>query len=260
MSSALADTLAFVVERVAHALERAGVWHTLAYGTLLGAVREGDIIPWDYDVDFFIRAADVRRILQLNPLLASDGIVLRRMAMSAQALALDTGGLSEGSGPRLTIELHGVQAGDMYPLSLFDDGVLRWYDFEHESYWCPDCSFPHHFMERTSDVTLRGRTYRAPQAAERWLEAIYGASWRTPFRAGDTPASDTNVWGYRFLPTLREQIAWCEARGWDRTRYSGQPHWPRLVAAVGPVGKPPREGDPNQVRWWNDLRQIVELY
>ena len=255
-----ADQLAFVVERVASALERANVWHTLAYGTLLGAVRDGDIIPWDSDVDFFIRAADMRRILLLNAELARDGIMLQRAKMVASVLAANARGISASSGQRLTIDHNGVRVGDLYPLSLFDDGVLRWYDFEHESYWCPDCSFPHYFMAEPAEVRLRGRAYRAPRAAERWLELVYGATWRVPFKAGDARTDDVSVWGYAFKPMLQEARAWCEAQGWDPTSYAGQPHWPRMVAAVGPAGWAPRGEDPNHVHWWKSLSQIVALY
>lgn len=255
-----ADRLAFVVERVARALERAGVWHTLAYGTLLGAVRDGDIIPWDSDVDFFIRAGDERRVLHLHSVLAADGILVRQARMVSSVLAVNARGVAAPSGPRLTIDHEGIRVGDLYPLSLFNDGVLRWYDFEHESYWCPDCSFPHFYMAERSEVLLRGRPYRAPQAAERWLEVIYGPSWRVPFRPGGARTDDVNVWGYTFKPTLRDELAWCESQGWDRSRYAGQPHWPRMVAAVGPAGWAPRGENPNHVRWWSNLGQIVDLY
>ncbi|NXG51922.1 FKRP protein, partial [Psilopogon haemacephalus] len=44
---------------VAAVLEAAGVRYWLEGGSLLGAVRHGDIIPWDYDVDLGIYREDV---------------------------------------------------------------------------------------------------------------------------------------------------------------------------------------------------------
>ena len=98
------------------------------------------------------------------------------------------------------------------------------------------------------------------RAAERWLELVYGATWRVPFKAGDARTDDVSVWGYAFKPMLQEARAWCEAQGWDPTSYAGQPHWPRMVAAVGPAGWAPRGEDPNHVHWWKSLSQIVALY
>ncbi len=254
------DLLAAALDCVSRALTRHGIWHALAYGTLLGAVRDGDVIPWDYDVDFFVRPADLRRILALNPDVARDRVEFTRSSMSPSVLAVNPRHLTSASGPRLRVRYEGQAVGDLYAFSLFSDGVLRWYDVEHEAYWCPESTFPHYFLETLETAEIRGRAYPVPRAAHKWLEYVYGSGWRRPFKAGDARTDEINVWGYAYKPTLADAIAWCEAQGWDRSRYDGEPHWPRAIAAAGPKGWAPRGEDDNQVLWWRTLEDLVLHY
>lgn len=46
-------------------LEKNNIKYSLAYGTMLGACREGDIIKWDFDIDIFILDEDVRNNIKL---------------------------------------------------------------------------------------------------------------------------------------------------------------------------------------------------
>jgi lipopolysaccharide cholinephosphotransferase len=41
--------------------EDSGIWYSLAAGSVLGAVRHGGFIPWDSDLDIFVRITDLAR-------------------------------------------------------------------------------------------------------------------------------------------------------------------------------------------------------
>lgn len=257
-ASTIADRLADALDCLSSFLTSHGIWHTLAFGTLLGAIRANDIIPWDHDLDLLIRPADVPRLLALNPLAQSTGLHFTSIGMSASALALNPSGITAATGWRVVATYRGIAA-DLYPYSLFSDGVLRWYDVQFETYWNPEVSFPHWFVDELEHAVIRGRSYPAPRAAERWLEGIYGDEWREPFRQGDRAGSERSEWGYRFGPKVHAETRWCEEQGWNRNAYSGELRWPRRVAAAGPMGYPPEGGDPTRVRWWRSLHEVVTL-
>lgn len=44
--------------------DSANIWYQLAWGSLLGVVRDGGQIPWDYDIDVFVLAKDRAVLVQ----------------------------------------------------------------------------------------------------------------------------------------------------------------------------------------------------
>lgn len=55
-----------VLKTLTDYLDAHGLRYYLAYGTLLGAVRHHDIIPWDYDIDIQMPRPDFDRFLALS--------------------------------------------------------------------------------------------------------------------------------------------------------------------------------------------------
>ena len=150
---------------VTAALEEAGVRPFLAYGTLLGAVRQGDFIGHDSDADLgYVSAHEhpvdaVLESFRLDRRLTRMGFEITRYSgLAFKVVVRESDGTSRG-------------------LDVFG-GFLR----EGTLYLMGEVGHPfrREWLEPRSEVTLAGRAFPAPHQPERLLEAMYGPGWRVP--------------------------------------------------------------------------------
>ena len=64
-----------------------GIWYSLAFGTMLGAVREKNIIGWDTDVDVFVLHKDLDRIRDAFSKINLQGIEYRNHNTAPRCLS-----------------------------------------------------------------------------------------------------------------------------------------------------------------------------
>jgi hypothetical protein len=197
------------IEEVLGALKKAGIDAFPAYGTLLGAVREGRLIGHDSDADLgyvseYTHPVDVvRESFRLQRSLADMGYRISRY--SGGAFKVD---VVEADGSVRGLDVFG---GFLFDGHLHLMGEIRT-PFERE--WI----FP------LGTCTLEGRELPAPADPDRFLTATYGPSWRVPdpaYKFG-TPESThrrLNGW-FRGTRVKRE--------AWDRS-YSRLPAEPPTV-------------------------------
>ena len=260
MSTVDVDRVAHCLAYVDEVLTRHGIWHAITCGTLLGAVRDGDLIAWDHDFDMVVRPSDRVRIVELNDEVEADGFAFKFAVLPAEELAVIPEGCERFNAASLVVFHEGVAIGDLYTFWLFDDGMLRAYDLAQEVYWCPRNSFPHWFCEELGEATVRGRSYPALRAPERWLEATYGPDWRVPYRSvqkGGEPKEGMTALGDLAVPDREALVAWCVAQGRRREVYAtlDLPSWPRTVRGAGPEGFETGRG-----YGWTDLEDLARRF
>lgn len=158
------------------ALEQAGVRPFLAYGTLLGAVREGHLIGHDSDADLaYVSRHDhpadaMRESFELQRALRRQGFPISRYSGLAFKITVRE---SDGSPRGLDVFGGFLREGTLYLMG------------EVGAPFQPD------WIEPRSRVTLEGREFPAPAVPARLLEAMYGPTWEVPDPAYkfETPVS-----------------------------------------------------------------------
>jgi len=257
------DTIFRHLSYVARVLREADLWHCAVYGTLLGGLREGDVIPWDDDFDFLVRPRDVPELLALDERIAADGYAFRSRVRPSRILAVRSEGLEKFWDGSISVFHDDQKVGDLYCFTLCEDGVLRRLDVERGVYWVPRSSFPAWFVEARGTVRVRDLELPAPRDAEKFLAGVYGEDWHTPYRAprqGGKPRKGATIHGDRYAPKLHAELAWCRARGFDASRYRDALRWPRPLRGAGPIGPTPRTRDNSRSLWWRDLDELVRFY
>jgi hypothetical protein len=187
------------IETVLDAIRAAGIEAFLAYGTLLGAVREQKFLGHDSDADLaYVSASSspvdvVRESFRLQRAVQERGF--RTYRYSGAAFRID---VVEGDGVVRGLD---VFAG-------FIDGSPE----EGRLYLMGEigADFRRDWIYPLGTCTLEGHTFPAPAVPERWLEAAYGPSWAVPDPAFKFTTSERTVhqltgW---FRGTSSNRAAW----------------------------------------------------
>jgi SAM-dependent methyltransferase len=197
------------IEEVLGALKKAGIDAFPAYGTLLGAVREGRLIGHDSDADLGYVSEHTHPVdvmlesFRLQRALADMGYRISRYSGAAFKVEVIE---ADGSIRGLDV-FGGFLANGMLHLM----GEIRT-PFERE--WI----FP------LGTTTLEGRTLPAPANTDAFLAATYGPGWRVPdpaYKFGTPRSTHRRLSGwFRGIRVRREN--------WDRS-YSRIPAEPPVI-------------------------------
>ena len=143
-------------------LKRNNILHWLDYGSLLGAVRHEELIPWDLDGDWGFLESDVERVRALQREIVAAGYTF------------------DSSNPnvyRINYSRSNTQHMDLYPWRMSANDLLT-SDAASESH-----AFPRRFIEKMTEVRLYGQSFPAPLPVHRFLRQYrYGLDYMVPQR------------------------------------------------------------------------------
>lgn len=139
----------------------------LTWGTLLGAVREGDLIAHDFDID----------VAYVSRARTKAGVLRERAKMLA---FFQRFGRVMGRPSPARFLLGGVPA----PSGRSEHGIEIWTSFstggDHYAYPILPGVLPARAVTPFRTVHLRGVPFQAPRRAERFLDLAIGPDWRVP--------------------------------------------------------------------------------
>ncbi len=150
---------------LADLLEKHNFGFFLCFGVLLGAVREKNFIPWDWDIEYCVYTKDIfERKDELMKLLTDNGFEIIKLDLSFENFKID---LAKYSDPDISSYT-----------------VVGWY--RDEDMWKRrTLRIPAKFLDTLETIEFLGRTFKCPSDPEAFLEFQYGKDWRTPKRTGD---------------------------------------------------------------------------
>lgn len=189
------EPLLDAIGEVLGALHDAGIEAFLAYGTALGAVRDGRLIGHDSDADLgYVSVHDhpvdvIRESFRVQRALTDAGYrVTRYSAISLKVHVAESDGLDRG------LDVFG---------GFIRDGTL---------YLMGEITLPYKrsWIEPLGTAMLEGREFPVPRDTDRFLAATYGPSWRVPDPAYkfETPESTNERFNGWFRGMRRSRAGW----------------------------------------------------
>lgn len=179
----------FMLSTVNSVFKANGIELIIAYGTLLGAVREHDFITHDEDVDTLIWAKNVQKAFDIVPELEKYGITLRSYCLP-WIFSFD-------------------YKGEGLDVDILQEPVWPW-----NKRFCliQGKHIPRKFFENTAPLEFLGEKYTAPANPEKVLAYVYGKDWRIP--SGSKGRSESYVFFLRYAHRFAQRCIRYAKRHW----------------------------------------------
>lgn len=167
-------------------LEAHNIEYHLEGGTLLGLVRDGQLLEWDYDLDLSICSSEVNRFKQVHKELNS-----QRYKIGFKNFATDHPPIKEGEPRIFKVKPRWISLAKEFLPFLRKHyiclDIFVKYPADDKTYWQAKRSIfsaDRSHYEGYGEIPFMGKTLRTPRNAEAYLEKKYG-DWKTPVKDWD---------------------------------------------------------------------------
>ena len=219
--------------------KKAGISHQISDGTLLGAVRENDILATeerDFDID--VADSEVPKIHGIVEEARKDGYEI--VDRTPGTIEFDIGynfddmkqERSSSGGAGFLILYAGEFVGDVYVYTVFNDGLARRYCLQSEALVNAKMTIPAWFLEGSKSVRLRDKSFPGSREPEKLLAKTYGDDWQTPIAPGEFGPGRHPDSGGIYDSDLEHLTIVALGNGWE-PEYSKRPSWHRRIDKIG---------------------------
>lgn len=150
---------------VSDGLKAHGLDYVLCWGTLLGALRNQDIIPWTTDIDFCLTNKSYFKVKEGNRSYLHTDLAVNPDVSNGDHLLRVCGNFSDGELHEFSSDNRSFVFADLY---------------NADKYTYLSAEQRQIINGPKKMVTIRGRDFPAPAQAEQFLDIAYGSGWRTP--------------------------------------------------------------------------------
>ena len=160
---------------VCQVFNEADIRYMVDQGTLIGIAREGDLLPWDDDVDIALPADQIEKVLAVLPILKSLGWRVSNRFMHYSFHSWEEGDLQ-------CIKVRKMRWGFLRSRIRMDINIK--YRYEQKYYWHSmgvACEVDALHFDDFDSLQFAGKTIRVPKNYDAYLTEKYG-DWRTPDR------------------------------------------------------------------------------
>lgn len=171
-------------------LNAAGIRYFLDAGGLLGIVREGDLIPWDHDLDLLMPASELQKLQK----------TFLRFRMRGWRVSTDSTMPADGPGWKQG-DLRCIKIRNRNAIFFGRGRMVMDVSMLYEAdgyYW--RCAMgkmwriPKKYCDRSRTLDFGGQQIQVPDYTEDYLQFIYG-DWKTPRETYDPLTDDGSYYG-----------------------------------------------------------------
>lgn len=169
--------------------------HWIMYGTLLGCVRESNIIEYDYDFDIGIFYEDKDIVFKEFNNLEKYGYNLEY----AKGCLYNINNIKNTIfGWRVSYKIcyNNLAVGDIYIYKKCEDNYIRRFCPEENILFWPNTLLPYVFFETLDRKFIRDKLFFTPNNAELLVYHWYGPLWKIPIKASSQNGSNHEDYDY----------------------------------------------------------------